>query len=237
MSKNETAQCTNNIEKIMAELGTPSLKAFAGVFDLNPVRFYSVAKQPKEGVVYDAKVFNWDAIERFITRRLDAEKGLATLEDVVKAALVVEEELKQSDGRRSSNRGEGSAYGEKIEVDGKMVAKRRFANFEMENGQLVTLKKDPEVYAIVLQTASHTVLRPVNSADPTDFKGNDVKVISNGMLNFKGTGPSALEASIKERLSGEYAKKLADEAAKAAAEAAAKVPADTEPVEANPATE
>ena len=85
------------------------------------------------------------------------------------------------------------------------------------------------MYAIVLQTASHTVLRPVNSADPTDFKGNDVKVISNGMLNFKGTGPSALEASIKERLSGEYAKKLADEAAKAAAEAAAKVPDNAEP--------
>lgn len=221
-----------NLEQIMSELGTPSLKAFAGVFELNPVRFYSVAKQPKEGVVYDAKVFNWDAIERFITRRLDAEKGLATLEDVVKAALVVEEELKQSDRRRSSNRGEGSAYNAKIEVDGKMVAKRRFANFEMENGQLVTLKKDPEVYAIVLQTASHTVLRPVNSADPTDFKGNDVKVISNGMLNMKGTGPSALEASIQDRFSGEYAKKLADEAAKAATDAAAKIPADTEPSDA-----
>lgn len=227
--KKTEVQFTNNIEKIMAELGTPSLKAFAAVFELNPVRFYSVAKQPKEGVVYNAKVFNWDAIERFITRRLDAEKGLATLEDVVKAALVKEEELKANDGRRS--RGEGSGYGEKIEVDGKMIAKRRFANFEMENGQLVTLKKDAEVYAIVLQTASHTVLRPVNSADPTDFKGNDVKVISNGMLNMRGTGPSALEASIKERFSGEYAKKMADEAAKAAAEAAAKVPAETEPTE------
>lgn len=226
-NKKETAvQLTNNIEKIMSELGTPSLKAFAAVFDLNPVRFYSVAKQPKEGVVYDAKVFNWDAIERFIARRLDADKGLATLEDVVKAALVKDEELKANDGRRTT-RGEGTGYGEKIEVDGKMVAKRRFANFEMANGQLVTLKKDAEVYAIVLQTASHTVLRPVNSADPTDFKGNDVKVISNGMLNFKGTGPSALEASIKERFSGEYAKKLADEAAKAAADAAAKVPAES----------
>lgn len=227
--KKTAVQFTNNIEKIMSELGTPSLKAFAAVFELNPVRFYSVAKQPKEGVVYNAKVFNWDAIERFITRRLDAEKGLATLEDVVKAALVKEEELKANDGRRS--RGEGSGYGEKIEVDGKMIAKRRFANFEMENGQLVTLKKDAEVYAIVLQTASHTVLRPVNSADPTDFKGNDVKVISNGMLNFKGTGPSALEASIKERFSGEYAKKMADEAAKAAADAAAKVPTETKSTE------
>lgn len=229
MSNNENTavQFTNNIERIMSELGTPSLKAFAAVFDLNPVRFYSVAKQPKEGVVYDAKVFNWDAIERFIARRLDADRGLATLEDVVRAALVKDEELKANDGRRTT-RGEGTGYGEKIEVDGKMIAKRRFANFEMENGQLVTLKKDAEVYAIVLQTASHTVLRPVNSADPTDFKGNDVKVISNGMLNFKGTGPSALEASIKERFSGEYAKKLADEAAKAAADAAAKVPADAE---------
>ena len=228
--ENTAVQFTNNIEKIMSELGTPSLKAFAAVFDLNPVRFSSVAKQPKEGVVYDAKVFNWDAIERFIARRLDADRGLATLEDVVRAALVKDEELKANDGRRTT-RGEGTGYGEKIEVDGKMIAKRRFANFEMENGQLVTLKKDAEVYAIVLQTASHTVLRPVNSADPTDFKGNDVKVISNGMLNFKGTGPSALEASIKERFSGEYAKKLADEAAKAAADAAAKVPADAEPVE------
>ncbi|MCM1220250.1 MAG: hypothetical protein NC548_37750, partial [Lachnospiraceae bacterium] len=114
--KNKVPEYTNNIEPLMQELGTPSLKAFAGVFDLNPVRFYSVAKQPKEGVVYDAKVFNWDAIERFIMRRLDAAKGLATLEDVVRAALVVEGELKQSDGRRRTARGEGGAWGEKIEV-------------------------------------------------------------------------------------------------------------------------
>ena len=220
----------NNLELIMTELGTPTLKAYAGVFDLNPVRFYSVAKQPKEGVVYDAKVYNWDAIERFINRRLDAERGLATLEDVVRAALEVDEQLKQADGRRGRNRGEGGYYGEKVEVDGKMIAKRRFANFEMENGQMVCLRKDPDVYAIVLQTASHTVLRPlaealVEGAEPV-FKGNDIKVISNGMLNLKGVGPSALEASIKERFSGEYAKKLADEAAKAAADAAAKVPTD-----------
>ena len=220
MSKNTEATYTNNIERIMEELGSPSLKAIAGVFDLNPVRIYTVAKQPKEGVMYDPRVYNWDAIERFITRRLDADKGLATLEDVILKALEVDEQLKQTDGRRS--RGEGSSYNAKIEVDGKMVAKRRFANFEMENDCLVTLKKDPEVYAIVIQTASHTVLRPVNSMDKTDFKGNEVKVISNGMLNFKGTGPSALQASIEERFSGEYAKKMAAEAQAAADEAAAK---------------
>ena len=221
------SEYTNNIEQIMEQKGQPTLKAIAAVFDLNPVRLYSVAKQPKEGVVYDAKVYNWDAIERFINRRLDADKGLATLEDVIDAALIKDEELKASDGRRSSNRGEGSAWNAKIEVDGKMIAKRRFANFEMENGCLVTLKKDAEVYAIVLQTASHTVLRPVICADKNEageyfFKGNDVKVISNGMLNMKGTGPSGLQASIEERFSGEYAKKLAAELQEAADKAAAK---------------
>lgn len=220
------SEYTNNIEQIMEQKGQPTLKAIAAVFDLNPVRLYSVAKQPKEGVVYDAKVYNWDAIERFINRRLDADKGLATLEDVIDAALIKDEELKASDGRRSSNRGEGSAWNAKIEVDGQMIAKRRFANFEIENGCLVTLKKDPEVYAIILQTASHTVLRPVICAEKNEageyfFKGNDIKVISNGMLNFKGTGPSALEASIEERFSGEYAKKLAAELQKAADKAAA----------------
>lgn len=197
----------SNLEKIMEELGTPSLKAIAGVFNLNPVRLYSVAKQPQEGVVYDAKVFNWDAIERFVTRRLDAEQGLETLEDVIKQALSIDEELKQNDGRRAANRGTPGA-GAKIEVDGKMIAKRRFASYEMENGQMVVLKKDPEVYAIVMQTLSHTVLRPlaealVEGADPV-FKGNDLKVISNGMLNMKGIGPSALEKAVEERFSGEY---------------------------------
>ena len=220
------SEFTNNIEQIMSEKGTPTLKAIAAVFDLNPVRLYSVAKQPKEGVVYDAKVYNWDAIERFITRRLDADRGLATLEDVIDAALQKDQELKAADGRRSSNRGEGSAWNAKIEVDGQMVAKRRFANFEKENDCLVTLKKDADVYAIVLQTASHTVLRPVICAEKTEdgeyqFKGNDVKVISNGMLNMRGTGPSALEASIEERFSGEYAKKLAAELQEAADKAAA----------------
>ena len=211
----------NTIETIMEERGTPSLKAIAAVFDLNPVRLYSVAKQPKEGEVYDAHVYNWDAIERFIKRRLDPEKGFETLEDVIDKALEIDVELKQQDGRRSANRGEGGGYGAKVEVDGKMVAKRRFANFEMENDQFICLKKDPEVYKIVMQTASHTVLRPVVD-EGGEFKGNEIKVISNFMLNTKGVGPSALEDAVARRFSGEYAQQLAEEAQKAADEAAAK---------------
>lgn len=211
MSKKETTtEFTNRIEGLMVEMGTPTLKAIAGVFELNPVRLYSVAKQPKEGVMYDPKVYNWDAIERFIERRLDADKGLATLEDVITKALEIDEELKKTDGRRRSA---GSKVG-KIEVDGKMIPQRRYESFEMSAGQPVALRKDPEVYAIILQTESHTVLRPINSKDLTDFKGNEIKVISNCMLNMKGVGPSGLEAAVEERLSGEYAAKL--EAEKAA---------------------
>lgn len=213
---------TNNIEPLMQTMGTPTLKAIAAVFELQAVRLYSVAKQPKEGVAYDPHVYNWDAIERFVTRRLDAEKGLGTLEAVIAKALEIDKVLKETDGRRGANRGEGDAWNAKVEVDGVMVAKRRFKNFEQEAGLPVVLKQDPEVYAIVLQTATHTVMRPLNSEKLDDFKGNDVKVISNGMMNMKGMPPSKLEAAVKERFSGEFAKKQAEEAAKKAEEAAAK---------------
>jgi len=215
IKNNAQVKATNKIEPLMEKMGTPTLKALAAVFDLKPVRLYSVAKQPKEGVVYDAKVYNWDAIERFITRRLDAEKGLPDLEAVIAKALEIDEELKKLDGRRAP-RGEGGAYGRKIEVDGKMVPARRFANHEMSSGMFVALKDDPHVYEIVMQTLSHTVLRPVKSPNKGDYDGNDIKVISNGMLNLKGIGPSGIEAALKERFSGEYAKKLAAEAQAAA---------------------
>lgn len=188
------------ITEIMEAIGTPTLKAIAAVFDVPTQRIYSVAKQPKEGEVYDAKVFNWDAIERFITRRLDAEKGLATIEDVIQAALVKDEELKAQDGRRSANRGEGK--NEKIVVDGKEVAVRKYKNFEMEADTYVCLRKDAAVYKIVMQTLTHTVLRPVGANG--EFVSETVKCISNSMLNMKGAGPATIEEAIQKRFSGEY---------------------------------
>lgn len=190
----------NKIESIMETLGTPTLKAIAAVLDVPSQRLYSVAKQPKEGEVYDAKVFNWDAIERFINRRLDADKGLATLEDVIAEAHKKDAEFQASDGRRSANR--GSAAKETIEVDGKQVPVRKYKNFEADAGKYVCIKKDVNVYAIVMQTLTHTVLRPVN-ADGT-FASETVKVISNSMLNMKGVGPAAIDESIAKRFSGEY---------------------------------
>lgn len=188
-----------NIQEIMEMKGVPTLKAIAAVFDIPNQRIYTVAKQPKEGEVYDAKVYNWDAIERFVMRRLDPDKGLATLEDVIDAALVKDEEFKEADGRRSANRGTSV---NKVEIDGKLVATRKYRNFEMDENVFVCLRKDANVYKIVMQTLTHTVLRPVNADG--EFCSETVKVISNGMLNMKGAGPNAIEEAIAKRFSGEY---------------------------------
>ena len=187
------------MKEIMEVKGTPTLKAIAEVFGLPAQRIYSVAKQPKEGEVYDAKVYNWDAIERFITRRLTDE--LPDLEAVIDAALAIDVELKERDGRRSGNRG-GASTIQKIEVDGKEIPVRKYNNFEMSEDMYVCLRKDANVYKIVLQTLSHTCLRPVGPDG--EFGSETVKVISNSMLNMKGAGPAAIEDAIAKRFSGEY---------------------------------
>ena len=186
------------IKEIMEVKGTPTLKAIAEVFNVPSQRIYSVAKQPKEGEVYDAKVYNWDAIERFITRRLNDE--LPDLDAVIDAALAVDVELKERDGRRSSNR--GTPVVQKITVDGKEIPVRKYKNFEMDEGVYVCLRKDANVYKIVLQTLSHTCLRPVGPDG--EFCSETVKVISNSMLNMKGAGLASVEDAIAKRFSGEY---------------------------------
>lgn len=212
-----------NIQEIMEVQGQPTLKAIAAVLEVPAQRIYSVAKQPKEGEIFDPKVYNWEAIERFVTRRLGKDNDFATIEDVVAAALLKDEEFKVSDGRHAPR---GTAVIEKITVDGVEIPVRKYKNFEMESDKLVCLRKDANVYKIIMQTASHTVLRAV--AENGEFCSESVKVISNGMLNMRGAGPAALDEQIAKRFSGEYAKELAAEAQKAADEAAAKVPADAE---------
>lgn len=190
----------NELQQVMEVLGTPTLKAIAGVFDVPQQRLYSVAKQPKAGEVYDAKVYNWDAIQRFVTRRLDEEKGLTTYEDVITAALALDEEFKKVDGRKSANRGLASK--QVIEVDGKQMACRKYRNFEMDANKPVCLRHDANVYKIVMQTLTHTVMRPIGSDG--EFCSETVKVISNTMLNMKGSGPASIDDAIQKRFSGEY---------------------------------
>jgi len=205
----------NPLQSATSLLGEPSLKAIAAVFDLNPVRIYTVAKQPKEGEIYDRNVFNWDAIHRFVEKRLDAEKGLVTFEDVVRKALELDEEFKASDGRKRSS--SGAKPKNFIQVDGKAIPERRFPNYEQSADEPVALKGDASVYRIVMQTQSHTILRPVDESGA--FIGERLEVASNGKLNWKAARPDELKKAVADRFSGEYAKQLAEAAEKATKQA------------------
>lgn len=190
----------NELQQVMEALGTPTLKAIAAVFEVPQQRVYQVAKQPKAGEVYDAKVYNWDAIQRFVQRRFDTEKGLNSFEDVIARALELDAQFKESDGRRGANR--GLAFKHTIEVDGQQVPARKYRNFEMEEDKPVCLRHDPAVYKIVMQTLTHTVLRPIDSNG--EFCSEMVKCISNTMLNMKGSGPASIDEAIRKRFSGEF---------------------------------
>lgn len=192
------------LQRLIDEKGGVTIKSLAAVFNLPSQRIYTVAKQPKEGEVYDAKVYNWEAIEKFLVRRLGQEGYPQTLEEVVDRAVEIDAELKANDGRKSGNRA-ASAVVTMIEVDGKTIPVRRYINFEMtdEGHNLVVLKKDPAVYKMIFQTRSHTVLRPVSDMEGT-FASDEVKVLSNASVNHKGYGPVNNEAGILERFSGEF---------------------------------
>ena len=62
-----------NFVEVIEGKEQPTLKAIAEVLGVPQQRLYSVAKQPKEGEVYDARVYNWDAISRFIAKRIGKE--------------------------------------------------------------------------------------------------------------------------------------------------------------------
>lgn len=182
---------SQNITEIMEKVGTPTLKAIAKVFDLPATRLYSVAKQPKEGEVYDAKAYNWDAIERFIERRLEPGTDLETVEQVIAKAVEVTEELSLHDGRRTSG-----GTKEMIVVDGEEVQKRKYEGWTGV-GTKICLKKDPAVYEVVYQTEAHTAMVAIN--EDGSLASHKIKTISNFMLNMKGLRPEDTEAAIAKR--------------------------------------
>lgn len=188
------------IEQIMEKKGTPTLKALAHVHDLPPVRFYTVAKQPREGQVYDPRVYNWEAIQRFIERRFDAEDAkFKSLDEVIDAALKADEELKLQDGRRGGRSGGVKIETFEVEINGetKEIQKRKYPSLEQDAEQFVALKKDDNVYKIVYQTRTHTVLVPVDAKkQPVN---DEIIVKSNLMLNLHAVPPTALEKEVKER--------------------------------------
>lgn len=136
----------------------PTLKAIAEVFEVPAQRIYSIAKQPVAGMVYDARVYNWDAISRFIEKRIGKEGDkYATVEEVYDAAIAVDEVLATQDKRRGPRAG-GSA---KVMIDlgeGKTMPARRK---EVKVGDVLTFKKDADTtsYEVIYVTDTHIALK------------------------------------------------------------------------------
>ena len=141
---------------VMADKVQPSLRAIADIFEVPQQRIYSVAKQPIAGEVYDARVYNWVAINKFIEKRIGKEGDkFATMEEVYDAAIARDEELATSDKRRGP-RSTGSA---KVMIDlgeGKSMPARRK---EIAVGDIVYLKKYENAFKVVFLTETHVVLQ------------------------------------------------------------------------------
>lgn len=150
------------LDSVTAALGVekPTLKAIAAALDVPQQRIYTVAKQPKAGEVYDANVYNWEALDRFITRRLDADKGLATHEDVITKAIELDVEFKKNDGRKGTR---ASTKADIVMADGTLMPARKKA---MEVGDHVMLRQDkaPFEYEIVMLTETHAVLKRIDTS-------------------------------------------------------------------------
>lgn len=140
----------------IADKTQPTLKAIADIFEVPAQRIYSVAKQPVAGQVYDAHVYNWGAISKFIDKRIgkDGDK-FANIEEVYDAAMARDEELASMDKRRGPRA--NAKVKEVIDLgDGKTMPKRRK---ELELGDTVYLKKYPETFKVVYLTATHVCLQ------------------------------------------------------------------------------
>ena len=161
----------------------PSLKAIAAVFDVSPTRIYSVAKQPKEGEVYDARVYNWDAIERFVVKRLDEGQ---TMEDVVAAAIDKDVEFKTADRRTGRRLSDEEKY---VKCSNGLMPKRKYS---IEIGQKVLTKKDKGiVYEVVYMTDTHIVLQAEGTTE--------LKVFANWTANSQLIPPSRFEETLAAR--------------------------------------
>ena len=166
---NETI-ATKTILEVMEGKPQPTLKAIAEIFGVPQQRIYSVAKQPIAGQVYDAHVYNWDAINKFISKRIGKEgDAYATMEEVYEAAMLKDAELASSDKRR------GSRGSSKVLIDlgdGKTMPARKK---EVALGNLVSLKDVEDVFEVVYLTSTHVVLK----------KGEALTCLSNWTFNQK----------------------------------------------------
>lgn len=180
-----------------------TLKALAEVLHTSPTRLYTTAKKPVDGETYHEYEYNWDAIENFVKVRLGYNGIPDTLEQVLEEAIRITQERAVSDKRKAVNRGVRPL--KTTNVDNNIIQERRFINHSMYNaedgtiaGNFVVLKGDDNVYKIIHQTLSHTVLVPVDDEEGT-VTSSYVKCVTNSVLNNYGMGPANTLKGINKR--------------------------------------
>lgn len=162
----------------------PTLRSMAAVFGMNPQRIYAVAKTPKEGEIYDARVFNMDAIEKFVTKRLTDDMDMVAFVD---AAIEKDKEYASQDRRTARRIPDGEKY---VKYSGGLMPKRKW---DLEVGKRILLKKDREnVYIVVLVSDTHVVIAP--ETYPTEYK-----VMANWTLNTGMISPFRFDETLEAR--------------------------------------
>jgi hypothetical protein len=164
----------------------PSLKAMAMTLEVKPVRIYQVAKTPVEGQVFDPRVYNMDAVEGFIGRRLSADKGYGTFDEFIDKAIQVDETIKANDGRRST----GSSEGKFIQVGEVLVPVRR-REYNIGDKILIKGEESAEPYEIVYMSDTHLVLKQESA--PT------LRLMSNWLVNIKIIPPDRYDETLAKR--------------------------------------
>lgn len=176
MNETKISAFETAVHAVNPDAEMPTLKAIAAAMDIPYPRLNAVSKQPEEGMVYSRNTFNWFAVSRFLSRRLDPEAGFATLEEVAARALELNEEFKLQDNRRSATVGKQTI----TLADGTQVPARKY---DFELGDSTTIKKDEsgKVYEVVYLTVSHVVLKVVG--------GEELYCVSNNTANWRLTAP------------------------------------------------
>ena len=155
-------EATNKTDLLIAMEGKeqPTLKAIAYVLEVPQQRIYSVAKQPVAGQVYDARVYNWGAISKFIAKRIGKEGDtFQSMDEVYEASIKADEEFASNDKRK----GPRGATSSKVLIDlgdGKTMPQRRK---ELNVGDEIYLKRYDNVFNVVFLTETHVVLQAPNS--------------------------------------------------------------------------
>lgn len=147
-----------NFADVMGDRPQPTLKAIAEIFEVPQQRLYSIAKQPIAGQVYDARVYNWLSISKFIDKRIGHEGDLfMSMEEVYLAAIAKDEELGSTDKRRGAREGSGNSKPAIDLGDGKSMPARRK---EVAVGDDVKLKRYEDiVFKVAFLTETHIVLQ------------------------------------------------------------------------------